>query len=200
MTVKRQPATLVELSPAEAGEALSEIVRVYAAAFAPPPYSRGHRQVSNFKHALRRQLKQDGFRMIVATHGPHSKIVGFAYGYTCGKGQWWHDQVAAAMPPARYQRWVKDAFEIAELAVLPALQSRGIGGRLHDHLLAERPHQTAVLSTLQEETRGLQLYRSRGWRTLLEHFSFSGVRRPYRIMGLDLQTKQKAGAELHRPA
>ena len=86
-------------------------------------------------------------------------------------------------------RWLEGAFELAELAVRPPLQGRGIGGRLHDHLLADRPHRTAVLSTLQEETRALHLYRSRGWRTLLEHFSFSGVGRVYRIMGLDLPPK-----------
>ncbi|MDX1663122.1 MAG: GNAT family N-acetyltransferase [Candidatus Promineifilaceae bacterium] len=189
MIPERQPATIVALSPAETGAALDEIVHVYTAAFAPPPYSRGRRQASNFKRTLGRQFDRGGFKMIVAYHGSHHKLVGFGYGYTCREGQWWHDQVAAAMPPARYQRWLEDAFEIAELAVLPAMQGRGIGGHLHDTLLAERPHRTAVLSTLQEETRGLHLYRSRGWRTLLENFSFSGVRKPYRIMGRDLPGK-----------
>jgi ribosomal protein S18 acetylase RimI-like enzyme len=93
------------------------------------------------------------------------------------------------MDPAAAQRWLTDTFELVELAVAPHAQGRGIGSRLHDTLLADLPHQAAVLSTIQSETVALKLYRKRGWTVLLENFFFPGTSKPYIIMGLTLMRK-----------
>ena len=79
--------------------------------------------------------------------------------------------------------WLLDAFELTQMAVLPEFQGQGIGGRLHDLLLADLPYRHGLLSTLYGETDATGLYRERGWQILLEPFQFSGVNRPYRIMG-----------------
>jgi ribosomal protein S18 acetylase RimI-like enzyme len=84
---------------------------------------------------------------------------------------------------------LEDAFELTELAVRPRYEGRGIGGDLHDALLDGVDARTAVLSTLQEPTRGLRLYERRGWRTLLENFWFGGTPAPYRVMGLRLSQR-----------
>lgn len=80
-------------------------------------------------------------------------------------------------------------FEVVELAVSPAYQGLGLGGGLHDRLLAGLLHHTAVLSTIQFETNALLFYRKRGWVTLLHDFFFPGSKNPYLIMGLDLRRR-----------
>jgi ribosomal protein S18 acetylase RimI-like enzyme len=114
-------------------------------------------------------------------------MVGFAYGYTTGPGQWWHEQVARAMPPEQIVRWLSGAFELVEFAVTPHAQGLGLGSQLHDSILRGLPNRTAVLSTMQSETVALKLYRKRGWVALLQNFIFPGGARTYLIMGKDLK-------------
>ncbi len=90
------------------------------------------------------------------------------------------------MEPAAVETWLIDSFEFAELAVLPELQGRGIGGRLHHALLDGLANRTAVLSTIEQETAALQLYRKRGWIELVRNLAFPGVAELYRVMGIDL--------------
>lgn len=57
--------------------------------------------------------------------------------------------------------------EFVELAVLPSHQGRGIGGQLHDTLLAGLPHQRALLATADDATTAaVHLYTKRGWQRL----------------------------------
>ncbi len=176
------------LSPAAAGGLSETIVRVYAGAFAPPPYLRGEPETLSFADLFSRQRGREGFRCIVAREGFDGPLVGFVYGFTCLPGQWWHDQVALHMSEAQRARWLSDAFEVTELAVLPSHQGRGIGGQLHDRVLLGLPQRTAVLSTMQVETAAMGLYRKRGWQTLVTDFLFSGAVRFYVILGKELAT------------
>jgi hypothetical protein len=137
-------------------------------------------------------MSREGFRLAVVHDEPAHNLLGFAYGYTARPGQWWYEQVAAALPPQAVDRWLSGAFELAELAVTPRAQRQGLGGRLHDTLLAGLSHRTAVLSTIALETVASGLYRKRGWIPLIDKLHFSGVDRPYCIMGLDLQARRPA--------
>jgi ribosomal protein S18 acetylase RimI-like enzyme len=58
--------------------------------------------------------------------------------------------------------WLENAFDFTELAVKPLYDGRGIGSALHHALLDGVGMRTAMLSTLQEETRGLRLYEHKG--------------------------------------
>ncbi len=176
----------LELSPASAAVMSAAIVRVYAAAFEPPPYLRGEPEARAFSDIFLRQRSQAGFRCIVAREAALGTVVGFVYGFTSLPGQWWHDQVAQRMNAAQRERWLGSAFELTELAVAPSYQGFGIGGQLHDRVLAGRPQRTAVLSTMQTETNALALYRKRGWQLLLSDFLFSGAVRMYIILGREL--------------
>lgn len=182
----------LELSPAAAGGLSDSIVRVYAEAFADPPYLRGEPEALSFADIFSRQRGREGFRCLVARDGPAGPIAGFVYGFTCQPGLWWHDQVAARMTEAQRLRWLENAFEVTELAVRPAFQGRGIGGQLHDRVLAGLPQRTAVLSTMQTETTAMLLYRDRGWQTLVTDFLFSGAVRLYVILGKDLPPSQRS--------
>jgi ribosomal protein S18 acetylase RimI-like enzyme len=187
---------IASISPVELKAVQNQIVDVYREAFSMPPYDRRELDVHVFEHSLAHHALHKAFRCCVAREHPGGPILGFVYGYTSEPGQWWHDSVAKALAPVRVECWLRGSFEFVELAVAPAAQGRGIGGRLHDAILEGLPHHTAVLSTYQAETVALQLYRKRGWLPLLEHFYFPGNPPPYLIMGLDLE--QRTGRLKHQ--
>lgn len=163
---------------------------VYRAAFAAPPYNEGPAELMRFMETLPRHAQRAGFRCVVAREKTTGRIVGFAYGYASQPSQWWHDTIRQALSREKADEWLSDAFEFVELAVTPVFQGYGIGGRLHDALLADLPYRTAVLSTYQGDTNAMRLYRKRGWVTLLENFVYPSddpaSDKPFVIMGLRL--------------
>jgi len=173
---------MIELDP----EIRAEIVEVYREAFGASPYYQGEAEVARFaREALPIHAAHKGFRCVVARD--EGAVVGFAYGYTSAAGQWWHDWVAAQLDPAVSAEWMTDAFELVELAVLPAAQGRGTGGRLHDAVLAGLPHRTALLSTRDEDTPARRLYLKRGWVPLRESARHAPDGPPVLLMGLRLR-------------
>ena len=95
---------------------------------------------------LPRHTTRDGFRFVGAFE--HTLLVGFVYGYRGASGQWWHDRVSSALGPDGSTRWLAPGhFEFTELHVRPEHRRRGIGGTLHDALLAGVDAPTAILST-----------------------------------------------------
>jgi GNAT superfamily N-acetyltransferase len=167
-----------------------EIVEIYRQAFSQPPYNEGEGGAIRFAAALERHHNREGFRCVVARPGDDRSIVGFTFGYTARQGHWWRDTVASTMEPAEVNFWLSDCFELAELALLPAYQGLGIGGRLLDTLLMDVRHRTSLLSTIQAETNAMHLYRKRGWVTVIDNFIFPGSLLSYRIMGLDLERRR----------
>lgn len=178
------PARIEAASPDRVlGDLFDPLLRIWMAAMHRPP---DHPRAQAFGKILERHVGRDDFRCRVAFL-PDGRPVGFAYGYTGARGQWWTDLVAAAMDEATRERWLGGHFELVELHVHPEHQGQGTGGRLHDAVLEELPHRTALLSTQRGPTPAFALYRKRGWETLLEHFSFPQENLEYRIMGLDLE-------------
>lgn len=172
---------------------LDGFVAVYGAAFAGPPYHRDEREAHEFGRSLTLHLKRAGFCAMVATT-PEGAAAGFAYGYLSLPGQWWRDHVAPALGWERAAAWLGDAFQLAELAVAPAWQGRGLGAALHDALLDRVATPRAVLSTLDSSTVAFGMYRRRGWEQLLADFRFPGVARPYAILGKVLAPTPNPGA------
>jgi ribosomal protein S18 acetylase RimI-like enzyme len=133
---------------------------------------------------LPRHAARDGFRFFGAFEG--SRLVGFVYGYHGGPGQWWHDRVAMALGDEGSERWLGPGhLEFTELHVRPEHRRRGIGGSLHDTLLAVVDARTAVLSTQTDNEPALALYAARGWHVIVPELDF-GSGRPFLIMGKDL--------------
>jgi ribosomal protein S18 acetylase RimI-like enzyme len=118
------------------------------------------------------------------------ELVGFAYGFHGGGGQWWHDLVsrttASVLGSRAAQDWFGDSLEIAEVHVLPGYQGRGTGLAMMLRLTAGRPERAAVLSTMDANTRARRLYRGLGFTDLLTSFTFPGTELPYAIMGAPL--------------
>jgi GNAT superfamily N-acetyltransferase len=164
---------------------LNPVVQVYTRAFSPPPYRSDKGDQMAFEAAVQRHLERPGFCGYWASD-LHGRMVGFVYGYSGGPGQWWYDTVTRDLDSALVNRWLEDYFELVELAVDPDYQGQGIGGRLHDTILACTRHTTAALTTAQAETPALHLYRKRGWVNLIENYVFPGDEIMRRIMGKDL--------------
>ena len=139
-----------------------------------------------FAEILPRHARREGFRFLTA-RTEESALAGFAYGYLGGPGQWWHDQVSAALGPDLAKRWLPPGhFEFVELQVRPEFRRRGTGSSLHDALLTGLTSPTAVLSTERSNTAAIGLYASRGWQVILDQIAFGEDYPPFLVMGRDL--------------
>lgn len=154
--------------------------------FTLPPYSEDETDVQDFAARFSDHAHRPGFRCCIAQYGAADLIVGFAYGFRGEPGDGWWERVADALTEDEVETWLDDCFALAELAVTPEMQGRGLGGQLHDALLKGLPHRTAVLSTLRADTPAMRLYRKRGWVTLVENLLLSEMTHPYTVMGLAL--------------
>lgn len=180
------PSTIeiVPLAAAQLPPLIDQFVTVYREAFAAPPYNEDAAAAVSFGNRLLLHATRDGFRCVVA-RADAQPVVGFAYGYTLASGQWWYDVLRAHLDQAVQQRWLRDCFDLIDLAVQPSAQGQGLGGRLHDALLADLPHRRALLATYPAETPALQLYRKRGWVLVRDAFFAPGnVSRM--LLGLEL--------------
>lgn len=176
---------------------LDAILAVYAAAMkTPAPQLPGRRMM------MERHARYPEFRGLVAvtdcdTDGGDETIIGIGYGFPGQAGQWWHDMVASALTAAAGRRtaqsWMDDSFEIGELHVHPDHQGKGVGRGILVSLASGRPERTAVLSTLDAESRARRLYRAIGFTDLLTGFRFPGSNEPYAVMGVPLPLRPGPG-------
>jgi GNAT superfamily N-acetyltransferase len=141
--------------------------------------------------AFRRHAEFPGYRGLAAVEA--GRVVGYAYGYTTRPGQYYHEALRAVLPESTYDRWLTDCFEFVELGVEPAARRRGLGGRLHDALLAGRPHATSVLTTGVDNRPARELYEERGWESLFEPFDPEGGE-PMAVYGLARGRRRDRGA------
>jgi len=189
---------------------LAACAGVYAAAMNPP-----EEQLPGRHTIMERHAGYAAFRAIVAIARPADgttggepitgQVVGFAYGFHGGGGQWWHDLVsrttASVLGTRAANDWFGDSLEIAEVHVLPSYQGRGTGLAMMLRLTSGRPERAAVLSTMDANTRARRLYRGLGFTDLLTGFTFPGTGLPYAIMGAPLPLPGAAGtARPDRPS
>lgn len=142
-----------------AGRSLAaEVFTVYDTVFDDADGFAGWRGAMWDRHRARADFR-------LATARDKDRLVGFAWGYTGHRGEFWPDLVLRTLPELR--PWVGGHFELVELAVLPSWRRRGSGAALHDALLDGLPHDRGLLSTdADDRDPAVRLYRSRGWRRL----------------------------------
>jgi ribosomal protein S18 acetylase RimI-like enzyme len=174
---------IVRLSPAEARERMPEAMSVYAEAMGYPAEAGQHRAGFALAHTRR-----PSFRAVAALGdgdgvGAPDELLGFGYGYAAAPGQWWHDQVRAALDPQVAREWLRGAFELSELHVRPAYQGHGAGRALL-RALVDRLEQHRGLLQPEGDTRAWRLYRSIGFEDLLRHHLFPGDARPFAVLGV----------------
>ena len=173
--------TLAVWDHVELSARCDDVLAMYAAAMEVPYGVALTRRGILLSHLDRRDLCA-----VAALEG--EQLVGVAYGYRGEAGQWWHDQVAAALSREQRKRWLKDAFEVCELHVLPDHQGIGLGRHLLDTLLAQVDAATAVLTTPDHETRARSFYRAGGWQDLVVGMRFPGDPRSFAVLGLPLSS------------
>ena len=111
-----------------------------------------------------RHRARPGYRLALA-HAD-DRLVGFAWGYTGARGQYWPELISRELGAAA-DGWVGGHFEFVELAVRPGARGEGVGRRLHDALLSDLDHSRALLATTSDpQDPAARLYSSRGWLSL----------------------------------
>jgi len=156
-----------------------DVLDVYAEAMdVRPEAARSRRSI------LSAHLERDSLRAVGAFDG--ERLVGIAYGYRGAPGQWWHDQVRAALSPDDAVRWLDGSFEVCEFHVRPTHQGTGLGRQLLAELLARTDARTAVLTTPDLDTRARRFYRAGGWVDLVLQLRFPGDPRAFAVLGLPL--------------
>lgn len=169
------------------------LAAVYRRVFTLPPYLETKADVRVFASLLGDYQASPEVRCSVARETTHGRVLGFALGYTTEPGDWWYDSMTGQLSPERATYWLDSPFAFADLAVVPQAQGRGVGGRLHDALLAGLPHRVALLSTIRAATPASRLFRRRGWSVLVPEFRLPQSPMPYCVMGLDMAGRlQKA--------
>ncbi len=166
------------------GALFNGAIDAYSAAFSMPPYSdpmRAHevRERMAYEHAGR-----SGFRAHCAVI-PGNEVAGMIYGFHSERGQPWHDHVAWKLGFGPSRNWLSNAYELAELAVMPAYQGEGIGSALIERLLRGRPERTCLLST-RCDSRANELYARVGFETL-GRMTFRENGADYYVMGRRLR-------------
>ncbi len=156
---------------------VEDAMGIYVQAMGYPDYTGSQRGVSARRHA-----DLDGFACRAALTD-QDRLVGFGYGYTTARGQWWHDLVRRALVREGNEGWLDDAFELSELHVLPGFQGAGLGRRLLFDLTRGLPHGAVLLSTPDTDTRAFRLYRSTGFVDLARNYLFPGDSRPFAVLG-----------------
>lgn len=173
--------TLASLDSQTIDAALPAIRHIYARAF-----ELSDAATSDFvAKVFSRHRTCDGFQGRLAMTGA-GDVVGFVYGYPSWPGRWWREMIRPNLEAEGHAEWLTDAFEFVELAVDPDAQGIGIGRRLHDDLLVSVSQTTALLSTGQQKSPAIRLYRSSGWIPLVSDFQYQSGGERTVIMGLDL--------------
>lgn len=168
------------IEPFRARDVAGAVGRIYRDAYdLTDAGAQGFLQRAFAKHAI-----WPGFLLYVAT--VEGVPAGFVYGYDSHPGQWWYDTIQPAMAEADQEAWQQGAFELAEVAVDPVVQGRGIGTALIETFLAGLTGRTVLLSAMAGPTdRAKDLYRRFGFVDLLPDFRYPGAEdEPAVIMGL----------------
>ncbi|GAB2850454.1 hypothetical protein GCM10022221_57280 [Actinocorallia aurea] len=136
-------------------EHLPEIQAVYSAAF--PGYD-----LNDHRARTTSQASAPGFAAVLAHDDGH--LVGVVYGLPLSAGtSWWH-----GLEPAPADGWATETgsrtFALIDVAVLPTHRGEGVGRRLVNALLAERPEARATLATNPARPEVQAMWERWGWK------------------------------------
>jgi ribosomal protein S18 acetylase RimI-like enzyme len=136
------------------------LFEVYDAVFGDQPDYAAWRSGVWDRHAGRA-----GFRLARAYDDEH--LVGFGYGYTGERGQWWTERAAAVLEPDAASTWLGGHFELVSIGVLGWFRGRGIGRALLDRLTGDLSHARWLLMTTSDaDDPARHLYARAGWQVV----------------------------------
>jgi ribosomal protein S18 acetylase RimI-like enzyme len=183
---------IFKAAPPEA--VLAGCVQVYVGAFGQAPYGETREQGEELRERVDRYAGRDGFRLPVV-FGDDGRPAGFALGMIAHAGDWWRDQVAAAIGAAATERWVGTAcLEIVHVAVMPGRQRQGTGRRLMSALTGPPQPATGLLSCHPEAVAAQRFYLSQGWQVISTEFRTRPDQLAFWVMGLDIPAGERGAA------
>ena len=151
------PAVVSRVPDPLGDAAVAELFGVYDAVYGDQPDLATWRAEVWDPHAARA-----GFRLVLARED--GRLVGFAYGYTGERGQWWTDRAAEALPPDVAAAWLGGHFELVSIGVLASARGAGLGAALLREVTHDLPHERWTLMTAADpEDPARRLYASQGW-------------------------------------
>lgn len=161
-----EPATIRSVAPENAEIELSVLEKLYAEVYAEPPYLEGPADVAAFAKSWPYYVSQHGFSLAIAEVG--ETPVGFAFGFQLPVDtNWWSpERFLDPIDEADSHESEGRTFVIIELAVRLAYRRQGIGGSLHDAVLAGRPEERATLTVRPEVGDVVAMYESWSYRTI----------------------------------
>ena len=186
MTAAPARPRLVELDARDLADRLAEALHIYVSAMGYPPGTARQRRSLWLDH-----VRRPGWRA-VGWLDPAGQLLGIAYGYTGGPGQWWYEEVRRGLRGAApaMTAMADDYFELTELHVRPDAQGGGLGEGLLRALLAGTHRAHVLLSTPEHGPRppgrAWRLYRRLGFRDVLRDHLFTGDARPFAVLGREL--------------
>lgn len=188
---------LVELEADELAGRLDEALQVYVSAMGYPPSTARQRRALWLDH-----IRRPGW-CAVGWIDDSDALLGIAYGYPGGPGQWWFEEVRRGLrtTPGGDGDWIADYFELTELHVRPEAQGGGLGESLLRALMARTDRSRVLLSTpehgVAEPGRAWRLYRRLGFRDVLRDHRFAGDARPFAVLGRTLPLDHAAADRQH---
>jgi len=158
--------------------------RVYAEAFAEPPYNETPEGVvANFRR-FRSQTRKATFRAALARTST-GEPVGIAYGYPLGPGTGWWDRLITPASEELRREDGRRTFGLMELAVRAPWRRLGVARRMHDALLADADEERVLLNARPDVAAAQAAYRSWGYRKVGEAHPWDGADL-HDVMVLDL--------------
>ncbi|WP_117215669.1 GNAT family N-acetyltransferase [Allorhizocola rhizosphaerae] len=176
--------TLVRWTPEDLARRIDDALEVFGEAMS---YEQQALQVR--RGYIATHLRRPDFYAVATLDDTDGRLLGFGYGYHSAPGQWWHDQVRAALTEDERQRWLTSCFELVEMHVRPSAQGRGLGAAQLRLLLSLTRDRTVLLSTPEADeqmSRAWRLYRRAGFQDVARHLMFPGDPRPFAVLGRPL--------------
>ncbi|MBV8540930.1 MAG: GNAT family N-acetyltransferase [Pseudonocardiales bacterium] len=146
---------------------------LYAEVYAEPPYHEGPAEVADFASGRHRTVDQRNFRLVVARWA--GEPIGFAFGVPLRVSTTWWDGALTPLPEDITTEYPGRTFAIIELAVRRPYRRRGVGRRLHTHLIAGLSEERVTLLVRPEAPAPQQAYRAWGYRPVGRIRPFPGA-------------------------
>lgn len=152
----------ITLGGAERAEVLLDsICRLYDEVFSSPPFRWSEEESEHHRELLSKLLTEPTFG--IATAEADGRLVGFSYGYTLAPDTRWWQNFQQPLPADVSREWAGRTFALIDLAVETPWRSQGIGRRLVQSLLKDRPEERATLSVQPTAVDAQAFYARLGW-------------------------------------
>jgi GNAT superfamily N-acetyltransferase len=160
VVVSASGITFELLDGARAAAQADDVQALHAEVYAGPPSARLEDD-ARFADRFLVWRRQPGFALAQARHGDF--LVGYAAGMPLRPSTSWWRELTAPAPEDLTAEHPGRTFALTELLVRGSWRRQGIGGELHDLILAGRSEERATLTVLPAAAAAQAAFRSWGW-------------------------------------